>query len=51
MKKVKEIEKGRKWSSLTNKKQFNYQMEVRQIVVDDYRLVLEEYFGGKKNVK
>ena len=35
---------------MANEKQFNYQMEVRQIVVDAYWLALEEYFGGKMNI-
>ena len=25
-------------------------MEVRQLVVDDYQMVLEDYFGGKKKI-
>ena len=46
--KVKDIEKGKKQNSAENEK--HYQMEVRQIVVDDYWMVLEDYFRGKKKV-
>ena len=51
VKKVKYMESGRKWNMIANEKQFNYQMEVKQIVMDNYWLTLEEHFGGKKRLR
>ena len=47
-KKMKYMESGRKWNSAANEKQFIYNCELRQIVIEDFRLVLEEYFGKKR---
>ena len=45
--KLKYLESGRKWNSQANEKQFIYQCKLRSIVVEDFRLVLENYFGEK----
>ena len=47
-KKMKYMESGHRWNNSANEKQFMYNAELRQIVVEDYRMVLEKYFGRNK---
>lgn len=39
------MESGRKGNSIANKKHFVFTSKVRQILVEDMRVVLEEWFG------
>ena len=40
------MESGRKWSSLANEKQYQFTTKVKQIIVEDLRVVLEEEFSA-----
>ena len=48
VKKMKYVESGRKWNNVANEKQYIYNVELWQIVIEDYKMVLEEYFRSKK---
>ena len=48
--KMKDMEAWRKWNSKSNELQYLHQVRVKQIRVEDYRQVLEEYFGSKRKV-
>ena len=41
------MESIRKWNNVANEKQYSFTSEVKQIVVEDMRLVLVNYFGQK----
>ena len=45
VKKINYIESGRKGNSIANEKHFVFTRKVRQILVEDMRVVLEEWFG------
>ena len=44
VKKINYMESGRKWNLIANEKQFVFMSKVRQILVKDKRVVLEEWF-------
>ena len=48
--KIKDMEAMRKWNSKSNQLQYLHQVKVKQICVEDYRQVLEDYFGRKGKV-
>ena len=45
--KLRYLQNGRKWNSAANEKQYLHQVELKSIVIDDFRNVLERYFGAR----
>ena len=45
--KMKYMEGGHKWNSQANEKQYLHQMKVCHIVVEDFRMALEDHFGSR----
>ena len=48
--KLKDMEGSRKWNSRSNEMQYLHCVKVRQVLVEDYRDLLEERFGDWKKI-